>query len=98
MTWDGSVTEDCISCGICAEICPKDAITLKRGSIDVDLNKCMLCEKCAIHCPVDAIPRTTTRKKSIKEGFSFVQDKLCMNCKLCTKICPEEAITERRSR
>jgi energy-converting hydrogenase B subunit K len=33
-------------------------------------------------------------KRSIKEGFTFVQDKLCMNCKLCTKICPEEAIKE----
>jgi energy-converting hydrogenase B subunit K len=92
--WDGSVTEDCTSCGICSEICPKGAITLRRGSIDVDLEKCILCEKCAIHCPVDAIPRTATTKKSIKEGFSFVQDKLCMNCKLCTKICPEEAIKE----
>jgi energy-converting hydrogenase B subunit K len=94
VTWDGSVSEDCISCGICAEICPKSAITLRRGTIDVDTDKCILCEKCAIHCPVDAIPTTTMRKKSIKDGFAYVQDKLCMNCKLCTKICPEEAISE----
>ena len=92
VTWDGSVSEDCISCGICAEICPKGAITLRRGSIDVDTKKCILCEKCSIHCPVDAIPTTTMRKKSISEGFTYVQDKLCMNCELCTKICPEEAI------
>jgi energy-converting hydrogenase B subunit K len=92
--WDGAVTEDCISCGICSELCPKGAITLRRGSIDVDMDKCILCEKCAIHCPVDAIPRTATTKKSIKEGFTFVQEKMCMNCKLCTKICPEEAINE----
>jgi energy-converting hydrogenase B subunit K len=92
--WDGSVTEDCISCGICAEICPKDAITLKRGTIDVDLEKCILCEKCGIHCPVDAIPKTTMRKKSIRDGFTLIDSKLCMNCKLCEKICPEEAISE----
>jgi energy-converting hydrogenase B subunit K len=92
--WDGSVTEDCISCGICSEICPKGAITLKRGSIDVDLGKCILCEKCAIHCPVNAIPRTATLKKTVKEGFSFIQNDLCMKCKLCTKVCPEEAIKE----
>ena len=92
--WDGVVTEDCISCGICSELCPKGAITLRRGSIDVDMDKCILCEKCAIHCPVDAIPRTATTKKSIKEGFTFVQEKMCMNCKLCTKICPEEAVNE----
>jgi energy-converting hydrogenase B subunit K len=92
--WNGKVTDDCISCGICSELCPKGAITLKRGSIDVDPEKCVLCETCAIHCPVDAIPRTATIKKSVKDGFNFIQDKLCMNCKLCTKICPEEAITE----
>lgn len=92
VTWDGSISEDCISCGICAEICPKGAITLRRGSIDVDTKKCILCEKCSIQCPVDAIPTTTMRKKSITEGFTYVQDKLCMSCELCTKICPEEAI------
>ena len=51
----------------------------------LDLGKCILCEKCAIHCPVNAIPRTATLKKTVKEGFSFVQDNLCMKCKLCTK-------------
>lgn len=55
--WDGSVSEDCISCGVCSEICPVDAITLKRGSIEVDTDKCILCEKCGIHCPADAIPK-----------------------------------------
>lgn len=94
VTWDGSVSEDCISCGICAEICPEEAITLKRGTIEVDKNKCILCEKCGIHCPVDAIPRTTMRKKSIREGFTLINDKLCMQCHLCEKICPEEAISE----
>ncbi|WJI09658.1 4Fe-4S dicluster domain-containing protein [Methanobacterium sp. CWC-01] len=98
VTWDGSVSDDCISCGICAETCPKDAITLRRGTIDVDLEKCVLCENCAIHCPVEAIPTTTMRRKSIKEGFTFVQDKLCMNCKLCAKICPEDAIKEEDGR
>lgn len=94
ITWDGKVSSDCISCGTCAEICPKDAITLKRGTIEVDLNRCILCEKCAIHCPVDAIPRTTMRKKSIREGFTLINDKLCMKCDLCSKICPEEAISK----
>ncbi len=56
------------------------------------MDDCILCENCAIHCPKDAIPKTTMRKKSIKEGFTYIQDKLCMQCKLCTKICPEEAI------
>lgn len=94
VTWDGSVSDDCISCGICSEICPKDAITLKRGTIEVDPNKCILCEKCGIHCPVDAIPKTTMRKKTIRDGFTLINDKLCMKCHLCEKICPEDAISE----
>jgi energy-converting hydrogenase B subunit K len=94
VSWGGDVSEECISCGVCAEVCPKDAITLKKGTIDVDLDKCILCEQCAIHCPVEAIPKTTMYKKSIKEGFAFIEDHLCMKCKLCTRICPEEAISE----
>ncbi|MBM4241570.1 MAG: 4Fe-4S dicluster domain-containing protein [Euryarchaeota archaeon] len=94
VTWEGDVSEDCISCGICAEVCPKEAVTLKRGKIEVDMDKCILCEKCAIHCPADAIKKTTMLKKSIKDGFAFIEDKLCMKCKLCTNICPEEAISE----
>ncbi len=92
--WDGSVSEECTSCGTCAEICPKDAITLKKGSIEVDLDKCILCEKCGIYCPADAIPKTTMRKMSIKDGFTLIDDTLCINCGLCMKVCPEDAITE----
>jgi energy-converting hydrogenase B subunit K len=90
--WDGKVSDDCISCGICAELCPETAITLKRGSIEVDLEKCILCETCGIHCPKDAIPRSTMHKINISDGFNVVDKALCMNCKLCYKICPENAI------
>jgi len=93
--WDGKVSDDCVSCGICSELCPKDAITLKRGTISVDLDKCILCETCGIHCPVDAIPKTTTVKKRISRGFNLIDNKLCMNCKLCKRICPEDAIIDK---
>ena len=93
--WDGSITDDCISCGICSELCPKSAITLKKGTIKVDMDKCVLCEICGIHCPVDAIAKTTLAKNCIKSGFNLVDDKLCMNCKLCYRICPEEAIIDK---
>ena len=43
---------------------------------------------------MDAIPKTTMYKKSIKDGFVFIENKLCMNCKLCLNTCPEEAISE----
>ena len=93
-TWDGSISDDCISCGICTEVCQEDAITLHRGTIEVDLDRCILCENCAVHCPVDAIPKTTLDKKVIKDGFTFIEQKLCMHCGLCHKVCPYEAIDE----
>lgn len=91
-SWDGSVTDDCLSCGICVEMCQENAITLKRGSISVDLDKCILCENCAIHCPVDAIPKTTTYKNQISDGFNFIEQELCMHCGLCYGICSYDAI------
>jgi energy-converting hydrogenase B subunit K len=93
-SWDGSVSDDCISCGICCEVCQEDAITLNRGTISVDLEKCILCENCAVHCPVDAIPRTTMYKAKIIGGFNLIDQKLCMHCGLCHKVCPYEAIDE----
>ena len=93
-TWDGKVTDDCISCGICVEMCQEDAITLHRGTISLDLDKCILCENCAIHCPVDAIPKSTTYKNTIKEGFNFIEQELCMHCGLCYGICSYDAIEE----
>ena len=93
-TWDGTVSDDCISCGICTEVCQEDAITLHRGSIEVDLDKCILCENCAVHCPVDAIPKTTMYKNEIRDGFNFIEQKLCMHCGLCHKTCSYDAIDE----
>ena len=91
-SWDGKVSSDCISCGICVEMCQEDAITLHRGTIKVDLNKCILCENCAIHCPVDAIPKSTSYKNEIRDGFNFIEQELCMHCGLCYGICSYEAI------
>ncbi len=77
-TWDGSITDDCISCGICCEVCPEEAITLHRGTISVDLDKCILCENCSVHCPVDAIPRTTMhKKKSLTDSVSLNSSYVC---------------------
>ena len=92
--WNGSISDDCISCGICCEECQEGAITLNRGSISVDLEKCILCENCAVHCPVNAIPKTTMYKCEISGGFNMINQKLCMHCGLCHRICPYDAIDE----
>jgi len=49
----------CISCGICAEICPKDSI--KYDIFYMIDHSCDGCEKCIEKCPVDAIDLQKTR-------------------------------------
>jgi ferredoxin len=58
--------DTCIGCGICADICPKEAIkyqpaefkgmrALSRPSIDFDQEKCVLCGECVSMCPMHAL-------------------------------------------
>jgi electron transport complex protein RnfB len=48
--------EECISCGVCIERCPADAITEDVSSKSkVDREKCIGCGVCVIGCQADAI-------------------------------------------
>ena len=48
------ITDDCISCGACAENCPTEAITEGDGKYIIDPDKCIDCGSCADACPVEA--------------------------------------------
>ncbi len=48
------ITDDCISCGSCAEGCPVEAISEGDGKYVIDPDKCIDCGACAGVCPVDA--------------------------------------------
>lgn len=74
------------------EFCPEEAISLKRGSIHVDLDKCIMCETCAVRCPKDAIPKSSIVKRNVIGGFNFIDQNLCVKCGMCERICPEDAI------
>jgi len=65
---DGTRTDRCTSCGICAKVCPPQCIWIVRSNdpdtgkpipapsefyIDIDI--CMSCGLCAEFCPFDAI-------------------------------------------
>jgi len=47
--------QKCTNCGICADICPFDAIEIQNGTYCYDQDKCMGCELCVEKCPNQAL-------------------------------------------
>lgn len=49
------ISDQCISCGSCAETCPMSAISEGDTQYVIDANVCVSCGACAEGCPVSAI-------------------------------------------
>jgi len=46
----------CVACGACTAVCPREAITIWRGSYAcVDQARCVGCGSCVRICPADAM-------------------------------------------
>ena len=48
------ISDECISCGACAEQCPVNAISEGDGKYEINAYECIECGACADTCPVDA--------------------------------------------
>jgi dissimilatory sulfite reductase (desulfoviridin) alpha/beta subunit len=46
--------EDCIQCGLCEKVCREQAVTIKKGQVRVDYDKCNYCGRCVKSCPTEA--------------------------------------------
>jgi Fe-S-cluster-containing hydrogenase component 2 len=48
-------SELCIGCGICAKVCPANAISIRAGKSQINQSACIECGRCAQACPRGAI-------------------------------------------
>lgn len=47
---------ECVACGCCTKVCPKNAIEIYNGIYAVvDKKKCVGCAKCMHECPASVI-------------------------------------------
>ena len=49
-----TISDECVSCGACAEVCPVGAISEGEGKYVIDADACLDCGACAGACPVCA--------------------------------------------
>ena len=54
-TKDFNVTDDCIHCGMCARLCPDEAIRMEEGRPVWVKKRCTKCSACINRCPKAAI-------------------------------------------
>lgn len=49
------ISDECVSCGTCAGVCPAEAISEGDGKYVIDADACLDCGTCEAECPTGAI-------------------------------------------
>ena len=56
------ITDSCVGCGICTEVCPSASICLEHGRAVHPPGNCQACLSCVHNCPEKAIGLTIPEK------------------------------------
>ena len=88
----------------CRQVCPKGAITIRKGKSIIDQEKCIHCGKCKAVCPYDAIShmeRPCARACGVNaiesdgQGRAVINPDKCVSCGMCMVSCPFGAISDK---
>jgi 4Fe-4S ferredoxin len=92
----------CNGCGLCSEICPKEAIKeqpllvvdghlKKKQSIDFDIDSCILCGECVVLCPLNALDMEIDGKEIStfvkNDAFPFLLKEISVTKEKCDPEC-----------
>ncbi len=90
--------ELCTGCGICAQICPKEAIEekppavvngrlKKKPTIDIDPMKCVFCGECVVLCPYNSLKMKVDDEETTNvvknEAFPVMSKEVQVNKNIC---------------
>jgi len=66
----------CLGCGLCAESCPQQAISLQPGQAKIVQNRCNHCGLCIDVCPQGAIVKVTpVSRRELKDTVDGLKDR-----------------------
>ena len=74
--------DKCVSCGLCARICPNRAIEMleveqadgtEKSYPQIDMSKCCFCALCEDVCPTDALRLTTEIPEAVFDPDTLIK-------------------------
>lgn len=74
----------CDQCGVCADVCPVEAISENDGTYLIDKDTCIGCSACVDECPQGVMMLHPDSEVPIK----------CTACGECAEVCPRDAIVQ----
>ncbi len=67
----GHISDRCVSCGVCVDSCPSQALSLANNTIVVDESRCQSCFECVSVCPQDAL-RGYGQKMTVEQALKEI--------------------------